>query len=388
MTLQKTIYLDYAAATPVDRRVLLAMQPYYSEKFYNPSSLYQPSVEVRRDYEDAKQTIANLVGAKADEIIITAGATESINLAFQSVDEASEVVVSSIEHQSVLACAKKCKYKMLPVDSFGRIKPEVVKNTITDQTKLVSVGLANGEIGTIQPLSEISQVIADERQKRLKNGNKTPIYFHTDASQATCLLDINVARLGVDMLTMSAGKIYGPKQVGLLWISNRVRLRPLIVGGGQERDLRSGTENVAGVIGFAKALELVDKHRKSEVKRLSELRDYLQDTIIQSIPGAVVSGDQKYRLGNFLNISFPGLDGERLLFLLENRGVLVATGSACAANKGLRSHVLTALKLEPDVIDGSLRLSLGKLSNKADIIKASQIIIEEVNKEYKRIKND
>lgn len=217
------------------------------------------------------------------------------------------------------------------------------------------------------------------------SGNKTPIYLHCDASQGAGQLDINVARLGVDMLTLNAGKIYGPKQVGLLWVASYVNLNPQVLGGGQEQGLRSGTENVAGTIGFAKALELVSEHRKYETDRLAKLRDNLQKTLVEAFSAATVSGHPKHRLAGHLHISFPGIDGERLIFLLENRGVLVATGSACAANKGTCSHVLTAIGLPPEAADGSIRITLGHLSTSENTKKAGEIIIEEVKKEYERI---
>jgi len=198
-------------------------------------------------------------------------------------------------------------------------------------------------------------------------------------------LDIHMSRLGVDMLTLNAGKIYGPKQVGLLWTASHVRLAPQIVGGGQERGLRSGTENVAGVIGFAKAMELAERHRKGESQRLATLRDDLQRALVESFPDAIVSGNQKRRLSGHLHISFPGIDAERLVFSLEMRGVLVATGSACAANKGTRSHVLTAIGLAPEVADGSLRLTLGHLSTDENTRRSAVIIIEEIMREQQRM---
>jgi cysteine desulfurase len=209
--------------------------------------------------------------------------------------------------------------------------------------------------------------------------------LHSDASQGAGQLDIHVSRLGVDMLTLNAGKVYGPKQVGLLWTASHVRLQPQIVGGGQERGLRSGTENVAGVIGFARAMELAEKHRKFETERLYGLRGSLQKKLTSAFPDAVVSGHEKRHLPGHLHISFPGIDAERLVFALEMRGVLVATGSACAANKGTRSHVLTAIGLAPEIADGSLRLSLGHLSDEDNTTRAAAIIIEEVTRERERI---
>jgi len=377
------IYLDHAAATPLDVRVLGAMQPYFIDQFYNPSSPYSPAIKVRRDYEDAKHTIARSIGAKPDELIMTAGATESINLAFSNVT--GHVVVPSIEHHAVLAAASLHNHTIVQVDGRGFVSADSINAAITSSTQLVSVALANNELGTIQPIRDIAGVVADERQSRLSSGNTMPIYLHCDASQGVGQIDVNVARLGVDMLTMNAGKIYGPKQVGLLWASNYVKLTPTIVGGGQERGLRSGTENVPGVIGFAKALDLASEHRKFESDRLYKLRNNLQTELMSAFDQAVVSGHPKHRLSGHLHISFPGLDAERVVFALENRGVLVATGSACAANKGTRSHVLTAIGLDPEVADGSLRLTLGHLSNDENTARAGEIIVEEISREYDRV---
>jgi cysteine desulfurase len=380
------IYLDHAAATPMDERVIRAMQPFLADYFYNPSSPYEPAVQVRRSYEDAKHSLAISIGGKPGEIIMTAGATESISLAFNNIG--GHVIAANIEHDAVLNNARLYDHTIIEADKRGFVSVDTVKTAIRPDTKLISIALANNELGTVQPLRDIASLVKSERDSRLINGNNTPIYLHCDASQGVGQLDANVARLGVDMLTLNSGKIYGPKQVGLLWAASHVRLSPLIVGGGQERGLRSGTENVAGVIGFACALELVVAHRKYEAERLAGLRNSLQKDLTEAFPDAVVSGHPKHRLAGHLHISFPGIDGERLIFILENHGVLVSTGSACAANKGTRSHVLSAIGLEPKVADGSIRITLGHLSNTENIKKASMIIIEEVKREYERIKND
>lgn len=376
------IYLDHAAATPLEPKVLAAMQPYFSDDFYNPSAPYAPAVKVRRAYEAAKQTIAQTIGARGDEIVITAGATESINLAFNSIG--GHVVTANVEHHAVLEAARRCDHTIIEADERGMVSPDSVSKAITSQTRLVSIALANNELGTIQPLRDIAEVVRGERDARLVRGDHTPIYLHSDASQGVGQLDVNVARLGVDLLTLNAAKVYGPKQVGLLWAASYVMLAPQIVGGGQERGLRSGTENVAGTVGFAKALELANEHRKFESDRLRKLRDSLQTRLVVAFPGAILSGHQKHRLAGHLHISFPKLDAERVLFALESRGVLVATGSACAANKGTRSHVLTAIGLMPEVADGSLRMTLGHLSTEENTARAADIIIEEVQREYDR----
>jgi cysteine desulfurase len=381
---EEVIYLDHAAATPLDKRVFAAMEPYFSAEFYNPSSPYAPALKVRRDYEAAKAQLAHTIGAKGDELVMTAGATESINLAFAATQ--GHVVTSAIEHHAVLAAAKLREHTLVPVDERGVAEASAIGRAIRPDTQLVSVALANNELGTIQPLREIAAVIKRERERRLASGDMTPIYLHSDASQGAGQLDIHVSRLGVDLLTLNAGKVYGPKQVGLLWTASHVRLTPLIVGGGQERGLRSGTENVAGTIGFARAMELAESHRTYESKRLAAMRDELQEQLLTAFPDAVVSGSQKRRLSGHLHISFPQLDAERLVFALEMRGVMVATGSACAANKGTRSHVLTAIGLEPSIADGSLRLTLGHLSTPENTERAAAIIIEEITRERARAK--
>jgi len=377
------IYLDHAAATPIDSRVLDAMQPYFIDNFYNPSSPYAPAVKVRQIYEEAKHQLAQQIGASRDEIIITSGATESINLAFNSVN--GSVITSNIEHHAVLAAASKHESVIVEADDKGIVSPKSIQDAITENTSLVSIALANNEIGTVQSIREIAQVVKDERQKRLAAGNHNPIYFHCDASQGIGQVDCSVARLGLDMLTVNSGKIYGPKQVGMLWVASGVKLEPMIVGGGQERGLRSGTENVPGVIGFAKALSLVSEHRKHEFERLTVLRNSLENKLTTAFPQAVLSGHPKHRLAGHLHISFPGIDAERLIFSLENRGVLLATGSACAANKGTRSHVLKAIGLSDELADGSLRMTLGHLSDEENIDKAGNIIIDEISKEYTRL---
>lgn len=381
--IEELFYLDHAAATPLDERVLRAMQPYFSELFFNPSSPYAPALTVRRDYEAAKQVIAQTIGAKGDELVMTAGATESINLAFNSVG--GHIVTANIEHHAVLAAAKRYDHTIISSDEKGIISVDVVRQAIRPDTRLVSIALANNELGSVQPLRDIAAVVHAERERRRQSGDTTPIYLHSDASQGAGQLDIHVSRLGVDLLTLNAGKVYGPKQVGLLWASSHVALNPHIVGGGQERGLRSGTENVAGVVGFAKAMELADAHRKYESDRLRTLRDALQKKLTATFEDAIISGSQKRRLPSHLHISFPGLDAERLVFALEIRGVMVATGSACAANKGTRSHVLTAINLPPEVADGSLRLTLGHLSTEETVGKAGDIIIEEITRERQRV---
>lgn len=378
------IYLDHAAATPMDPFVLAAMQPYFSEQFFNPSSPYAAGVSVKRAYADAKARIARVLGVGADELVMTAGATESVNLALTAAGD-GRVAVSAIEHASVIAAAGRGGQPVIiPTDKKGRVTPEVVRAALTSEVSVVSVALANHELGTVQMIDDIVRVAQAERRRRREVGETMPLYVHTDASQAPALLDVKVKRLGVDLLTLSAAKVYGPKQVGLLWARPGVRLAATVVGGGQEGGLRSGTENVAGVIGFAAALELAAQRRPGEVKRLGALRNQLRDMLAAALPEMTINGDQKKGLVNMLNVSFPGIDAERLVFWLEARGVMVATGSACAANAGLRSSVLTAIGLNEAVIDGSLRISLGRLNNEEQITRAAELIIQAVQRERER----
>lgn len=378
------IYLDHGAASPLDDYVLDQMRPYFSERFFNPSSPYAPAIDVRRDYRDAKARLARQIGGRENELIITAGATESINLAF-SIGE-GEIVTTRIEHKAVLAAAERHGNVMYaPVSEQGLVSLEGLRGCITAQTILVSIALANHEIGTIQPLRDIAEIIHIERQRRLEAGEDRPIYLHTDASQGGTQLDINVARLGVDMLTLNAGKLYGPKQVGLLWMAPHVQLLPLVVGGGQEAGLRSGTENVAGTVGFAAALERAQAKRKQETLRLARMRDTMERDLLDAFADMVISGSRKHRLAGHLHISFPGLDGERLVFALESRGILLATGSACAANKGTRSNVLMGIGASDEIADGSLRITLGALNDDEAIRRATAEIIAVVRAEQERI---
>jgi cysteine desulfurase len=376
------MYLDHAAATPMDERVFAVMRPFMDELFYNPSSPYAPAVAVRRDYEEAKHRLAKAIGGKSDDIIMTAGATESINIIFSSAK--GKVITNTIEHHAVLMAAAAKGATFVSVGESGVVNPDDIAKAITNETSLISLGLANNELGTIQPIRAVAELVKKERRRRLEAGETMPLYLHTDASQGVGQIDIHVARLGVDAMTLNAGKIYGPKQVGLLWVSPQVELNALIVGGGQERGIRSGTENVAGTIGFATALELAVAHKNSEAARLTKLRDSLERELLAAFPDAVITGAKKKRLPGHLHISFPGVDAERLVFALERQKVLVATGSACAANKGTRSHVLTAVGLSDDVADGSLRLTLGRMNDEATIARAAGILIEVIEHEIKR----
>lgn len=376
------IYLDHAAATPVNRKALQAMLPYFDEYFFNPSAPYLPAKRVREAYETAKNELAHTIGAKGVDLVITAGATESINLAFTAIH--GKVLTSETEHAAVLKSAKLHPYELVKVDKNGLILLDDLHKKLDDEVELVSISLANNELGTVQPLAEIAELIRQTRQQRLQNGNQTPLYLHSDASQALNLLDINVSRLGVDLLTINAAKCGGPKGVGALYVAHNVKLSPISVGGGQERGLRSGTENVAGVIGFAVAATESKTHLAGNRKKYQKMAEILRQEL-QKVPQARFLGHQKHQLANFVPVCFSGIDAERLIYRLEQREVLVSTGAACAANKGSKSHVLAAIGLSDIEIAGSLRISLGSTNTLENVAEAAQIIRAEVEREYERI---
>ncbi len=353
------IYLDHAAATPVDRRVAKAMLPYFSEQFFNPSAAYLAAVRTRQALDEARHKLASVIGARPAEIIMTAGATESDNLAINGVD--GTVVTLNTEHPAVLDVVRSRGGKILPVDHSGMVNLEQLRKAIDDNVELVSVCYVNSETGIVADLGAIAAVIASIRSDRRSRGVRRQLLLHTDASQAAGLCDLNVARLGVDLMTLNAAKCYGPKQVGLLYIRGGIVLKPLLRGGGQEHGLRAGTENVASAVGFAVALVLAEHLRKSETKRLGKLRNSIVKYLRSEIPGVQITENQKHQSPAIINFSVAGLDGERAVFALDERGIMVSTGSACAANKGTRSHVLLAMGLTPELVDGSLRLSLGRL---------------------------
>lgn len=379
-------YLDYAAATPMDKEVFAAQVPYFTELFYNPSASYTCGREIKSRMNEAKDTLAHLIGTKRDALVMVAGATEANNLICASTD--AEIITSAIEHESILQCVKTHPHKLLTPTHEGIITPEVLRQALSANTELVTIELANGEIGAIQPIRALAKVIDEERTRRLRQGNMRPLIFHTDASQAAESVSLNISSLGVDAMTLSAAKIYGPKQVGLLYASSRVRLRPLVLGGGQEGNLRSGTENVAGTIAFAKALELACAYRTSlEEKKIHALRDFMQKELLARFPWAYVAGPKKdkLRLPHSLHISFPGIEARRLIILLEEQGVYAATGSACAASKMRISHVLQALGLDEYISQGSLRFTLGRPTTKEEITYAISCIEQAVTQEMKRL---
>ena len=381
----REVYLDYAAATPVAPEVIEAMLPYFTELFENPSAPYARARAVRASYEQARTTLAHLIGAKPGNVTITAGATEANNLALATVT--GPLITAATEHESVLATVQARGGQLLPVSSEGLVSASTLEAALTPETELVSVALANGEVGAVQPIRELAAVVAKERDRRLAAGEKTPLYLHTDASQAAATRTVDVSQLRADLVTLSAAKVYGPKQVGLVWAADGVCLRPLVLGGGQEGGVRSGTENVAGAVGFARALELASAGRAKEPKRLEKLRNGLLRALTGEFSWLQVSGPRnpKNRLSGLLHISFPGLDARRLVVLLERRGVSVGTGSACAASKMRVSHVLEAMGVSEAAARGSLRISLGRPTTEDDVRCAGEAIAAVVREECARL---
>ena len=368
-------YFDYAATTPIDPAVLDAMRPYLEDDFANPSSLYASARATRAAVESARATIANLLGARTTEIVFTSGGTEGDNLAVQGVLRAypgAHWVTTAIEHDAVLACLEPLKRDehaatVVPVKPSGIVDIAQVEQAITDRTVLVSVMLANNEIGTIQPVANIAKLVAAIRTDRAMRNVSLPLYLHTDAVQAVNYLDLHVARLGVDLLTLSGSKIYGPKGIGALYIRHSTGLEPLLYGGGQERGRRSGTENVAGAVGLARAYELAAGRRSPESHRLGGLREHLARELIAAIPSASLNGDGKRRLPNNLNLTIPGAEGEALVLYLDTVGIQASTGSACSTGSLDPSHVLLAIGRSPAEANSSLRLTLGRGTTPAGV---------------------
>lgn len=377
MTDLATIYLDHAATTPLDGAVLAAMQPYLTEWFYNPSAQYDAARKVKQDLEDARAAIAHWVGARPNELTFTAGGTEANNLAINGVMSqypGANVVVSSIEHDSILRSAEQYPSRLVAVQPDGRIDLKSLKASIDDHTVLVSVQYVNNELGTVQPLKDVARVVQDVRSKRRANGIDLPIYMHTDACQASGYLDIHASRLGADMITINASKIYGPKQIGALFVKAGIVLQAQILGGGQERGKRSGTENVAGSIGFATALTMAQEGRHKESERLRNIQQEFMTQLEQKIPTIVINGSKKYRTPNNVHVTIPGQDNERLMMQLDNEGIIVAVGSACSASNDEPSHVLTAIGLTDAEAQASLRFTMGRSTTTEAITRVVDVL--------------
>ncbi|MCL5010856.1 MAG: cysteine desulfurase [Patescibacteria group bacterium] len=375
MAKKPTIYLDNAATTPIDKAVLKAMLPYLGNDFGNASSLHSPGQKARAGVEKARKQTADFLNCQTEEIIFTGSATEADNMAVLGTIKAVQknnakkphIVTSEIEHPAVLeACGylqkNGAEVSYLPVGKNGIVKLADVKKSIKPNTVLVSIMYANNEIGSIQPVAEIGKLL-----KAINRKLKTEIRFHTDAAQAANYLDCDARKLGVDLLTLSGHKIYGPKGVGVLYVKKGAAIEPVTFGGHQENGLRPGTENTAAIAGFGTAIEMVSANRRLQTANLTKLRNKLIDGILKTIPKTSLNGSRESRLPNNANISFSGVEGESVLFALNGAGVAVSTGSACASHKLEPSHVLLALGLPPEKAHGSIRFSLGRQTTSKEI---------------------
>lgn len=368
--MKPSVYLDYAAATPLDPRVLAEMEPFFSEKFYNPSATYLAARGVKQDLASARTTLAGLLGTRPAEIIFTAGATEANNLAIQGVMRAyaeAEILASAIEHSSVLEVAKQFPHKVIPVDKQGIVELNQLEKLVSDKTVLISIMLVNNAFGTIQPLAEVAKILNKLSIARKTAGNSLPLYLHTDAAQAGNYLDLHTSRLGVDLMSINGGKIYGPKQAGALYIKTGTKLDALMFGGGQEFGLRPGTENTAGAVGLAKALELAQTGRRPAVQRVGELRDLFINGLGKLELEVYINGSPKHMAPHILSVTFAGQDNERLMMELDEAGVICGVGSACSASSSLPSQALSAIGLADSAARSSLRFSLGKATTQKDI---------------------
>lgn len=377
----KRIYMDHSATTPVAPEVLEAMLPYFSEKFGNASSLYSLGLEAKEALEESRAKVAALICAQPEEIIFTSGGTESDNLAIKGIGYRSKekgkgnhIITSSIEHPAILETCRKLKTQgfditYLPVTKDGLVDPGTVESAIRKETILISIMHANNEIGTIQPLEEIGEIAAEK-----------DVFFHTDAVQTAGKIPIDVNGIGLDILSISAHKLYGPKGVGALYVRKGTRLDSIVQGGGHERGLRSGTENVAGIVGLARAADLARQEMASEAKRLTDLRDKLAKMVLASVKDAWINGTMKKRLPGNLNFGFRYVEGESLLLFLDSKGVSVSTGSACSSKKLEPSHVLMSLGLKPEECHGSLRITMGRSNTEEDLDYVSRSITEAVER--------
>jgi cysteine desulfurase len=374
--LKDTIYLDYAATTPVDLRVVAAMEPYWSERFGNVASIHTHGRAAAKGLEAARGQISDILGCHPTEIIFTGSGTESDNLAVRgtawaarTVGGGSHIITTTIEHHAVGHTVEQLRdvfgfeVTMVPVDNYGRVDPDDIGRAIRNDTVLISVMYANNEVGTIQPVTEIGQI-----------ARSRGIPFHTDAVQAGGKLDLNVNRLNVDLLALSAHKFYGPKGVGVLYVRRETALEPILTGGGHERGRRPGTVNVAGNIGLAAALQLAEEERGSEVSRLSELRGRLIDGVLARVPKARLTGHPTERLANSASFAIYGCDGEALLLALDLAGIAAGTGSACTTGDPEPSYVLSAMGLTPEWGIGSLRLTLGRETTVVQIDRVLDIL--------------
>lgn len=382
--ISKHIYLDYAATTPLDKKVLEAMLPYLDEKYGNASSIHFYGQEAASAVDISRERLADFLGCASQEIIFTSGATESNNLAIRGIVQSwarinskiiPHIIISSIEHDSVLETVKELnkngdvEVSYAPVDSQGIVILDELKNLIKENTVLVSIMYANNEVGTIELISQISQIIKRENESR---ANK--IIFHTDAVQAAGYLDCDVCKLGVDLLSLSGHKIYGPKGVSALYARKGVIVTPIVAGGGQEYGKRSGTLNVPAIVGLGQAIAELQSD-KSYISKIKILRDKLVDNVLELIPDAKLNGPKDAnRLPNNANFIFPGAEGESIVIMLDQLGIAASTGSACASKSLEPSHVLLAIGVPKEKAHSSLRLTLGKHTTEQEIDRVIEVL--------------
>jgi len=368
-----SVYFDYQSSKPVDARVIEAMIPYYHKEFGNPSSLHMEGDEASRIVEECRENIAGFIKAEPDEIVFTSGATESNNLALigfalRNKAKGNHIIISEIEHISIHNIAKYLikngfEVSKVPVDQYGRVDIRKLLGRITERTILVSVGYANNEIGTIQSALEIGELCRERK-----------IVFHSDAVAAQGLLPLDVGRDRIDLLTFSSNDVYGPKGLGVLYVRKGIRLNPLIIGGGQEKGLRSGSENIAGIVGMKEAVEIMEKEMEEEVERLGRYRDRLISTIPKIIPRCHLNGHPTQRLANNAHFRFEGIEGESLLLSLKDKGISVSTGSACSSMTLEPSHTLISLGLLHEEAHGSLEFTLGRFNKEEDVDRLLQVL--------------
>jgi len=373
------IYMDYAATTPAHPDVVKAMLPYFAENYGNPSSLHSCGQEARVGVEDARLTLADLIGARPEEIVFTSGGTESDNHALKGVAAANKskgnhIITSSIEHHAVLETChflekQGLKISYLPVDHYGMVDPGDVKKAITSETILVSVMHANNEVGTIQPIAEISKITRE-----------AGVYLHTDAVQTLGHIPVSVNELGVDLLSLSGHKLYGPKGVGALYIRRGTRIASFIHGGEQEAGRRGSTLNVPGIIGLGKAVEIARQEMSAEAERLSTYRNRMVTGLSKKIDYLKLNGHPHNRLPNNVNVSIAFVEGEATLLSLDFEGICASTGSACSSESAEPSHVLTALRIPPEEARCSLRFSMGKWTTDADVERVVAVLPEIISK--------
>ena len=364
------VYMDHAGTTAMDPRVLEAMEPYFSRAYGNPSSIHTVGQEARYALDEARERVARVLGCRPRELVFTAGGTESDNAAIYGVATAlqetgNHLITSAAEHSAVLHMCQHLEglgfeVTYLPVDGYGTVSPQAVADAITGRTTLVSIMYANNEIGSINPIPEISQVV----RQRAKELGRT-IVMHTDAVQAAGFLSLDVRRLNVDMLSLSGHKFHGPKGTGLLYIKRGTPFLPLLLGGGQERERRAGTENMPGIVGVSVALELADAQREATSAHCAALRDRIIQAVLDQVPDSRLNGHPTERLPNNVNFSFKGIEGEPILLGLDMAGIAASSGSACSSGSLEPSHVLLALGQPAELARGSLRMTLGK-DNTAD----------------------